>query len=766
MQMGRPPSQKPWQAAVETLSGYRAHVGSTTLGELRASFIARLMTLVAAESSARRPFLWLAPLGMVGVLVYFSADEEPALWAPLSLAGVLGVTLLALREALASVRYVLFALLAITLGFSVATLLTVRSDAPILQDVSISRFEAIVETIDWSATGGRLLLRPLKLQNRTLGLPFRLRATVSGRPILSPGDHIGGTIRLLPPPQPARPGGYDYARDAYFARIGGVGSILGSLTVLPPVVLDRQLSLMTWVDRLRLSLTDRIANAVGGQSGAVAAALFTGKRGYISDQTNDVLRAAGIYHVVSISGLHMVLAAGMVFFLVRGLLVLLPGVPLRFPIKQWAAASAMVGATAYDIFAGSEVATERSLIMTLFLFGAILAGRRALSMRNLVMSALVILVMEPESVLGPSFQMSFAAVAALIAAFERLPPPSDRHPTFASAVSTSVKEAPPPSLLGRGGQWLINHSRTVFLTTLLAEAATGPFSAFHFQRFQPLGLIGNALTIPLIESLAMPIGFIGVFAIPFGLDGPFWKVMGYSVDLMLYVSNLVASTPFATRALPAISVTSVLFLSFGLLWLTLWSTRLRLLGILPALIGIAIALTGTRPDIVIARDGLSLAARGPDGRLAVMGKGASAFVVAQWLSADGDMRQPTDASVRRGPLCNATGCITKLHDGKPLTLTLRERDLAEDCKLAIVLVTPLDAPADCKALTVDKTRSALLGSVELFPDASGSYTVKGARRAGYDRPWSPKPIVTAPPIDTAPATAEPDDPTLQPITPR
>jgi competence protein ComEC len=256
-------------------------------------------------------------------------------------------------------------------------------------------------------------------------------------------------IRLMPPPQPARPGGYDFARDAYFARIGAVGSVLGTLQTLPPVEMDWRLRVMTAVDRLRLSLTDRIAHAIGGQSGAVAAALFTGKRGYISDQTNDVLRAAGIYHVVSISGLHMVLAAGMVFFLVRGFLVLLPGVPHRYPIKQWSAACAMIGATAYDIFAGSEVATERSLIMTLILFGAILVGRRALSMRNLVLSALVILMMEPESVLGPSFQMSFAAVAALIAAFERLPPSADRHPVILAAPTPQRKSRLP----GLSNKW-------------------------------------------------------------------------------------------------------------------------------------------------------------------------------------------------------------------------------------------------------------------------------------------------------------------------
>ncbi len=765
MQKDGPPPFKRARTAAKALEGFREQVATRSAGELLAALRLALAACIEAEATARRPFLWLAPLAILGVLFYFAADEEPALWAPLTLSMGLMVALFRWREARASLRYTLLALLAVAIGFSSATLRTIRTDAPILHDGMIGRYEAIVESIDWSAKGGHLLLRPLVLQNRTLGLPFRIRATVAGHPALKPGDHIAGTIRLMPPPQPARPGGYDFARDAYFARIGAVGSLLGTVTVLGPAPMDWTLRLMTDVDRLRLSLTDRIAQAVGGQSGAVAAALFTGKRGYISDTTNDVLRAAGIYHVVSISGLHMVLAAGMVFFLVRGFLVLLPGVALRYPVKQWAAASAMLGAVAYDIFAGSEVATERSLIMTLILFGAILVGRRALSMRNLVFSAFVILLIEPETVLGPSFQMSFAAVAALIAAFERLPPAPNRHPVVVSLIHTPVKEGPPAGFFQRMRQWFFNHARTVFLTTLLAEAATGPFSAFHFQRFQPLGLIGNSLTIPLIESLAMPIGFIGMLAIPFGLDGPFWKIMGYSVDLMLDVSTLVASVPFATRALPAISIASVICLSLGLLWLTLWSTRLRLIGMAPVLLGILMAVSGSKPDVVVARDGLSVAARGPDGRLAVMGKGASEFVVAQWLSADGDMRQPTDPSVRRGPLCNATGCIAKLTDGQTLTLTLQPRDLAEDCALASVLITPLAAPNDCRATAIDQTLSAALGSIELLPKGDGHYAIHGARSPTYNRPWSPKAVSVAA-DGVPPPPQEPEDPTQRPLTPR
>jgi competence protein ComEC len=304
----------------------------------------------------------------------------------------------------------------------------------------------------------------------------------------------------------------------------------------------------------------------------------------------------------------------------------------------------------------------------------------------------------------------------------------------------------------------------VCITTLLCEAATGPFSAFHFQRIQPLGAIGNGLTIPLVEGLAMPIGFFGVLAMPFGLDRPFWWVAGACVDLMLFVSNHVAMIPFATHTLPAISLPAVLCLVLGMVLIVLWSTRLRWVGIGPVVIGLLVALTGQRADIVVARDGQGIAARGPDGTLTIMGKGTSSFVVAQWLAADGDMRQPNDPSLKKGPLCNATGCVTPLSDGKALTLTLRETDFSDDCAVAQVLVTPLFAPDPCAPITIDKTVLQSRGSVELVPDGKGSYTLRGARSADYNRPWSPKPILSPQP---APAPdAEGMDPTQDPITPR
>jgi len=690
------------------------------------------LALWEEERQARRPFLWLAPLAILGALLYAAADSEPSLiasCAPLVLWSSLAFVF---RRGSVVASQSMIALAAIAAGFLFAGLKTQFVAAPILMQSESGKLHAIIEQVDVQVQDARMILRPIMFNGRTDALPERVR--VRGPRGFHAGDHIIANAHLMPPPEEARPGGYDFARDAFFKSIGAVGSLNGPIeTKRDAIDLPLKLRFAISIDNLRNRIANRIYTVIGGQSGAVAAALITGKRGMISDESNEDLRGAGIYHVVSISGLHMVLAAGMIFFLLRLLLGLIPRIALHYPIKELAAAGAMCGAFAYNIFAGSEVATERSLIMTLFLFGAILVGRPALSMRNLAFAALLVVMIEPDSVTGPSFQMSFAAVAALVAVFERRAP---IHESIRQAPIEFVRQekAAPLTWPERVAYFLFRHARIVLVTTLIAEAATAPYAAFHFQRFQPLGLIGNALSIPLIELVSMPLGFMGLLAMPFGLDAPFWQLMGYGVDPMLIVAQWVASLPAATRALPAISVFAALILTFGLVWLALWSSALRFLGMIPVTLGILMGLVHDKPDLFIARDGQSVALRMSDGKLHVMGKGASDFIIAQWLSADGDLRKADDASIRAGPMCNRSGCVAKLYDGRRVVITYFADDLVEDCSFASILVTPLDAPQSCKAFVIDQITTERHGAVALTITKQ-KINLTGARDPMTERPW-------------------------------
>ncbi len=707
----------------------------------------KLLAALEAEAERRRLFLWLPVMMGLGILLYFAADREPALAAPLggfaaSAAGALALR----RRRLAFIACI--ALAAIFAGFSAATWRTADIAAPMLDRPRIGVVTGFVESVEARDAGARLVLLVTGIAGVEAGnQPRRVRVNVRTGTV-APGDHISAVARLLPPPGPARPGGYDFGRDAFFRGLGAVGSVAGKITLTPPPHPPPPgLAFAVTIDRARNALTQRIAEIGGGQAGAMAAALVTGKRGLITETTNADLRAAGIYHIVSISGLHMVLAAGTIFWLVRALLAMSRTLALRWPIKKIAALAAMLGATAYCVFSGAEVATVRSLIMTLIMSGAVLVDRPALSMRNLALAAIIVLLREPEALLGPSFQMSFGAVAALVAFAERW---------------EGRDRTQPPSLL----PWPL---RTVWLaaigiivTTLLATAATAPFGAYHFQTFNPFGLLGNALALPFVSLFVMPAAVFGVLAYPFGLDWPAWKLMGLASDAVLRLANWVASIDHSTLVVPAFGAAALTSFALALLWATLWTTKLRLLAILPLATGVAVAAKPERPEILIERSGSGIAVRGRDGRLVVAGR-PSAFVLQQWLNADGDSRKPTDPSLREGAVCDGQGCVITTSDGRSIAYVRERPALVEDCRRADLVVTPIPWNAPCKAMLIDRTAlsrdgaTALAGSNAILPGQPPWRRL--AADGGKDgRPWSRRrPQAAAPAASTVQQPQSSDD---------
>ncbi|MCP8938202.1 ComEC family competence protein [Alsobacter sp. SYSU M60028] len=723
------------------------------------AFLHWLRAQVERERDSRRPFLWL-PVGLAaGILLYFAADREPWIGAPLVAAALCAALAFAARERRSAAFACCVGACAVFCGFAAANLRTLLVAAPVLDRIRVARVTGYVESVDPRIGGARLVLRPSSIEGVVReALPERVRVSTSTRLTIAAGDFVTATARLAPPAEPSRPGGYDFAREAFFQRLGAVGSVSGAVALAPaPGPAPLGLRLAAAVDRARNDVTSRIAGVIGGPSGAVAAALVTGKRGYIDEATNDALRGAGIYHVVSISGLHMILAAGMVFWLVRALLACVPNLSQNWPIKKWAALAAMVAGVGYNVFAGSEIATQRSLAMTLALLGAILADRPALSMRNLALAAVFVLLAEPETLLGPSFQMSFAAVAALIAIYEKpggagVDPEAGAFAPFGGSAAQAVA-GPPPGPAER----LVRHAWTwvsgAVLTTLVAEAATAPFSIYHFQRFNPYGVIGNALTLPLVSVIVMPAALVGAIAIPFGLDGPVWRVMGIGVGWMIDLSRMVADWRGSTQYVHAIDIASLLVLSVATLWATLWRSALRALAVPLAALGLVVGLRAERADLVVAPDGRSLAARAADGRLAVVGRTSGSFGVEQWLRADGDARAASDPSLFRVARCDPTGCVLRLSDGRALSHVLQPAAFEEDCRRADVLVTPLLAPAWCKPpLLVDRRTLATAGAVT-YSFAAEQRLLQAARGQDVTRPWTTRRALPPPPPASAPAPA-------------
>ena len=623
-------------------------------------------------------------------------------------------------------------------GFSAAAFKASLVAAPVLGKAQAVKGTAVILQNDRRGGGSRLLLGVEQMSGKAAdAIPARIRVTARGPITVSAGTRIDFAAYLLPPPQPSRPGGYDFARDAWFAGIGAVGSLQSQTSAKDQGGIGWRWRVLAAIDRARNDVTERIASAIGGQAGEVAAALITGKRGGITEETNDILRAAGIYHVVSISGLHMVLAAGMVFFLVRALFALSPAALLALPVKSIAAVAAIVAAVAYDIFAGSEIATERSLVMTLIVFGAVLAHRRAISMRNLALAAILLVVLEPETVVGPSFQMSFCAVMGLVALYERsgIASAAQEGAALRTLEVPTAKEAPPQDWIGRVLGWMAKHAKALILTTLIAELTTGPFGLYHFQQIQPLGLLGNALVLPLISAIVMPAALMGMIALPFGLDAPVWWAMGWGVEAMLVMAGWVAAIPYAVIAVPAPAGWAVLLAVCGVIWVALWHSVIRYAGVPLIALGFALAWTGPRADLYAAPDGKAAALRGPDGRLALVGPSPGRFGLEQWLRADGDSRKPDDPSLKAEARCDRAGCIFYDSTGSPISFIKQASAFAEDCARTRLIITPLRAPRDCAATVLDAERFSKTGAITGYRTADGGWRFEGVRSPSTDRYW-------------------------------
>jgi competence protein ComEC len=674
------------------------------------------------EVEQRRLFPWTAVCFGIGILSYFEADGRPGLVAPVVAAGLTAGLLVRFRNHPIG-GPALVGLLAALAGFA-ACVIRERSIEPgSIGRIAITPLTGFVEGVEDRPKGARVLIRVVTAAGLRDGeRPARVRVTVRDAGGLRAGDFVSGTARLLPPPQPSWPGGYDFARDAYFKGIGAVGSVVGRVRVIePPAPPGWRPALAAAVDRARNDLTQRIAGSIGEPAGGVAAALVTGKRGLIEEATNGVLQAAGIYHIVSISGLHMVLAAGTFFWLTRAILAWFPAAALLLPVKKIAAGAAMAGAVAYCVFSGSEVATERSLVMTLVMFGAVLVDRPALSIRNCAIAALVVLAREPETLLGPSFQMSFGAVVALIAVAPLLNVRS-RDGRVLTLLDRAVAAAT-RSLIGLIGM------------TIVATAATAPFSAHHFQTFNPFGLVGNALALPLVSLVVMPSALLGVLAYPFGVDQPVWQVMGYAVGKVLEVSSWIQGFDGSTVAVPALGPGALLLLSATLLITTLMVSSLRWVALIPAGAGLVMAAAPVRYDLFVDREGAGAAVRGRDGRLVVVGR-PSGFVVEQWLRADGDRRTSDDGSVRDGARCDRVGCVVRLVNGSSVSLVLDPAGFEEDCRRATVIVTRLPAPGGCGApLVIDREVLQAKGAMAVRWKNAG-FDVAATRSTGEPRPWA------------------------------
>jgi competence protein ComEC len=712
--------------------------------------------MAALEREQDRWFLWAPVMLGCGIALYFALAAEPP---PLAAAALVAfAVILRWRWREGSIAALAGGItLATVLGFGLAQWRTHSVAAPVITAErgthAVTGWVELVEPRD--GPGQRLTIRVHSIEGFTPDmLPPRVRVrTLREDTKLVAGDAVTLRATLSPPSGPSLPRGHDFARQAWFLAIGGVGYTLSPPS---PTTIDAappwDLTARATFNRLRQTIARRVTTVLPSETGAIATALITGERGGITAATNAAYRDSGLIHILSISGLHMAIMAGAMFFTARFVLSLFPALVLRFDIRKWAAVAGALGALGYLLISGASPPAVRSFLMVLIMFTAILLDRPALALRNVALAALVMLVAMPESLIDVGFQMSFAAVAALIAGYEAW---RDYRARDAAA---------PPA----GWLWRVPllFATGIIASTLLASFSVAPFGIYHFHQSQQYAILANLVAVPAVNIVVMPAALATLLAMPVGLEAGPLVVMGYGIDFMTYVATWVAALPGAVIRVPAIPTVAFGLIVAGGAWLLLWRSRLRLWGLAVIAAGLAMTPFEPRPDVLVSRSGTLVAVRGEDGRLAALAARSDLFDLGRWLERDGDNRSAADVAGSKAAAavftCDGSGCVAKI-GGRLLAVPRHASALRDDCGRADILVLRVSRPATCttNSIVIDAEALRREGAHSLRFDGSRVEVSTVASVHGR-RPWIRDPSAAQPPPTPAQRRRTPVRPETDP----
>lgn len=668
------------------------------------------------KSEATRHFLWVPVCFAAGIALYFDLPAEPPRWVfPL-------LTALFLMAAFALRRLALPIMLALLLAAAGASLAQYRihAHAPTMLREALTPRPVIgvVRDIERTQAGVRLLMSNVTVDDLPSELtPKQVRLSVKfkkGAEFTLPniGDAIHIRAGLMPPMGPALPGGFDFARYFYFRDIGAVGY------GLPPWEVLGNQNAQTLEARFwswRAQLTDRIVRTIGIERGGIAAGLITGDGRAISDADFDALRASNLYHIIAISGEHMVIVSGVIFIGLRLLFLLLPGrISLRPEGKSILAAITLVLVTLYLFVTGLPTSAVRAYVMIALVLLAIILRRHIDPMRSLSIAAFLMLAYDPAMLLDPGFQLSFAATLAIIA-----------------LVEARVFTLPPAIERGRI-RMAMHHLLTLVLVAVVAEAATAPFAISMFNNFSMYGVLANSIATPLVSLFLMPVVALFFLLLPLGLEGFALQLLDYGIRALLALARFVSSLPHAQQFVPSMPGLGLALFTLGLLWLCLWRSRARRFGLIPAVLGvISIALTHT-PDMLVSGSLKQIAFRAGDTHVLARGR-VDSMVPEMWANGLG-YAELTKAEPPHWR-CDALGCVAKL-DQQIIAFPIDLTALTEDCSRASVIISSR-APVKCDSRVMILDGDALSdNSVSAFWVMGNSIRMEQSADWQGARPWS------------------------------
>ncbi|MCE8554806.1 ComEC/Rec2 family competence protein [Ruegeria pomeroyi] len=665
----------------------------------------RVLPRIEAALLAQRGYLfpWVPVCLALGIGGYFLLRVEPGLIHYALIAGIgllQGLWALLRPGAWSPLGW---ALALIAAGFVLAGARAHQVAAPVIEGRYYGAVEGRVVALDRSASDKlRVTLDQVRLDRwMPAGPPRHVRISLHGdERVPEPGSRIMTTAHLSPPQGPVEPGGFDFRRHAWFQGLGAIGyTRVPVLLARLPDRAERDMSVFA----LRMGASVHIREQLPGDVGGFAAAVTTGDRSGVSQGALDALRASNLAHLLAISGLHMGLLAGFVFTALRVALSLIPPLALRLPVRKLAALGALTVAAGYLALSGGNVATQRAFVMVAVMLCAILVDRRALSMRAVAMAALIVLVLRPEALLGPGFQMSFAATVALVAVFGWL------------------REAE----IGLGPRWL-NPVAGVVISSAVAGLATAPIGAAHFNTLAHYGLVANLLSVPLMGLVVIPAAVLALVLAPLGLDWIGLEVMGLGLRWILGVADWVAELEGARGYVMRPDWVVLPILSLGALWLVLWRGRARMAG-LPVMAAAFWLWSGAeRPGVLIADTGGLVGVMTDAGRALSKPRGAG-FIAGVWLENDGDGADQMAAAAR----WPGEDMLRKIRVGEVEIVHVTGKRAAQgvrgcDGTQLIVSAVPLAVSGPCEVY--DPKRLALTGALSIGPEGMESAARLAGRR--------------------------------------
>jgi competence protein ComEC len=676
---------------------------------------------------ARWPY-WLPVALAAGIVAYFLLPLEPNIWI-LTLTPVLALAAWVARPVSWPLAIILFVLTFISLGFSAAIIETRIDERPMLDaQLPVLPISGRVASTDIMPDGIRLTLTHPHIGDLAAdATPEKVRVkfnelTLDDAP--PTGADVSFMGQLTGFSEPVAPHALDSREQAYFKHLGGVGWSTGAITVIAPTPLvsswRERFSLA--LERTRKTLARHVYERLPGDVAAMTAARLNGEQMGITSASIEAMRIAGLAHLLSTSGFHVTIMGLLIYFPLRMLLALSPWLALRYPIKKWAAGAAIVSALGYTFLVGSQAATLRSMIMVGLAMLAIAFDRRAAPMRLVLLSAGICLLLAPDALMGPSFQMSFAAVFCLIAA----------NPLAWDWTGGDFSNFMP--------EWFKSfaaHFWGIARTSLIATAATTPFALYHFQSFSLYGFIANMIAIPLTSFLVMPSILLAYVTAPFGYDGIFIDMAGLGVALTIRIAKTVAALPHSIIYWPAMPGYALIAVVLGGLWLCLWRRKWRYLGLFPIIFGMMYPLYTPQPDFFVSPSGKVWAARLGDGRLAVSNVKREKFAVLQWQELMGNVGiidakalPPDNGQIA----CDAKGCVYR-HNSFVVAMPFKETAALEDCEHADIVIAPFIVN-ECAAKNVIDAEALKLRGAHAIYFSGDALRIDFARAGRGKRPWS------------------------------